>query len=127
MLYHYINIKYVQYGTIEPHFDEDNFLNVSYKWLSFYCGYFPQIWLSRSDINMTGWRLYYFRVKNKWIQENKNNVLFGFDEHKINGKFYVDMNQWGMIINSIDNFTNEDKISLNLLNKFKRRFRYTNY
>jgi hypothetical protein len=56
MYYHHRELAYVRYGkvgpppvdTLDPEFAR------AYKWLGQYCGFFPQVWLSRSKSWITG-------------------------------------------------------------------------
>ena len=83
MFYHSRKLKYVVYGKIKG-FEEkgDDFLP-AYKWLEQYCGYFPQVWLSRSSSSITG------------MKNDSNKILFGFDYIK---GFPVDYGQWSFIL-----------------------------
>jgi len=94
MYYHCLELKYVQYGKVYPHFDPENDLNVCYRWLGFYCGYFPQIWLATGDSYMTG-------MRNKGTKYNKDDILFGFDF--IRG-FPVDYHKWHIILGAFSWF-----------------------
>lgn len=60
-------MKYVEYGKIYGNPDPDGCFSECYRWLSNYCGYFPQVWLSRSHSRITG------------IRSCRDQVLFGFD------------------------------------------------
>jgi hypothetical protein len=81
MYYHCLSLRYVEYGTILPHDDETGWNRPAYQWLGTYCGYFPQIWLSRADIGMTGYRSALRPRINRGRQRRvlKDQVLFGFD------------------------------------------------
>jgi len=79
--YHNLPLKYVVYGTVRPHDDPSNQFRSAYEWLGHHCGYCPQIWLSRGDISMTGYR---YRVNPIGIsgsvqRAERDSVLFGFD------------------------------------------------
>ena len=81
MYYHTLPLKYVVYGTIRPHDDPANPHRAAYEWLGHHCGYCPQVWLSRGDISMTGYR---YRVNPIGIsgseqRAERDSVLFGFD------------------------------------------------
>ena len=82
MYYHCLSLRYVEYGTILPHDDETGWNRPAYRWLGNYCGYFPQIWLSRADIGMTGYRSALRPRFNRGRQRRvlKDQVLFGFDQ-----------------------------------------------
>lgn len=73
MYYHCRELKYVEYGKVFPPPDEacDEVIFPAYEWLGHYCGYCPQVWLSRCNIGMTGFR-------NQWARKN-DGILFGFD------------------------------------------------
>jgi hypothetical protein len=91
--YHTLPLKYVVYGTILPHDDPSNQFRSAYEWLGHHCGYCPQIWLSRGDISMTGYR---YRVGSVGIsgsdqRAERDSVLFGFD--LIHG-FPIDYEFW---------------------------------
>ena len=93
MYYHTLPLKYVVYGTILPHDDPSNQFRSAYEWLGHHCGYCPQIWLSRGDIGMTGYR---YRVGSVGIsgsdqRAERDSVLFGFD--LIHG-FPIDYEFW---------------------------------
>ncbi len=93
MYYHTLPLKYVVYGTILPHDDPSNQFRSAYEWLGHHCGYCPQIWLSRGDISMTGYR---YRVGSVGIsgsdqRAERDSVLFGFD--LIHG-FPIDYEFW---------------------------------
>lgn len=90
MYYHCLSLKYVTYGTVFPHDDEAGDYRPAYRWLGKYCGYFPQIWLSRASVGITGYR---GSLTGRWRREFKDRVLFGFDQ--IHG-FPVDYDFWSM-------------------------------
>jgi hypothetical protein len=94
MYYHCLSLRYVEYGTILPHDDETGWNRPAYRWLGTYCGYFPQIWLSRADIGMTGYRSALRPRSNRGRQRRvlKDQVLFGFDQ--VHG-FPVESEFWG--------------------------------
>ena len=83
MFYHSRELKHVIYGKVDAFVERDDWLIPTYKWLSQYCGFFPQIWLSRSSNRFTGNR---FRSQG---------ILFGFDYIK---GFSVDYNQWERVL-----------------------------
>jgi len=103
MYYHCRPLKYVEYGKIYPpplKFFEDNdkdWLFNAYVWIGYYCGYCPQIWLSRSHMNITGF-------KNKYSEDD---ILFAFDIIK---GFPVDYDSWCTILNPLINCKKHDKI-----------------
>jgi hypothetical protein len=92
--YHTLPLKYVVYGTILPHDDPSNQFRSAYEWLGHHCGYCPQIWLSRGDISMTGYRSWVGSVGISGSDQRaeRDSVLFGFD--LIHG-FPVDYDFWG--------------------------------
>ncbi len=79
MFYHARELKHVVYGKVKAFVEPDDFLIPAYKWLSNYCKFYPQIWLSRSTSSITG------------IKRLKNKILFGFDYIK---GFSLDYSQW---------------------------------
>lgn len=97
--YHCRPLKYVEYGKVFPHSDDDNALLPAYKWLGHYCGYCPQLWLSRGNRFITGYRegLAFRAAKGatpayrRKMRDKKDNILFGFD--LIQG-FPVDYSFW---------------------------------
>ena len=100
--YHCRPLKYVEYGKVLPSPDPDPDLLPAYRWLGHYCGYCPQIWLSRGDISMTGARNLIIPKKVKGypgarrdMRANRDSVLFCFD--LIRG-FPVDSDVWCVII-----------------------------
>ena len=95
MYYHCRPLKYIQYGKIQPppiEIIDDDFKHC-YRWLGHYCGYNPQIWLSRSTSQLTGY-------KNKHSKK-EDFVMFGFDVIK---GFNVDFEAWELFIHSIFSF-----------------------
>jgi len=95
MYYHCRPLKYVRYGKIKPPPEkviDDDFI-CCYKWLGQYCGYCPQIWLSRSKSCLTG-----YRSSNS---KKEDFVMFGFDV--IEG-FCLDFDTWAIFIHSIMTF-----------------------
>lgn len=105
MYYHSRELKYVMYGKVYPVWTPNNYLDLNYKWLGQFCGYAPQVWLSKSNIGYTGF-------KNKENKYNKDDILFGFDIIK---GFSVKMEPWEYILNAFhrldvdmrDNYTIE--------------------
>jgi hypothetical protein len=67
MYYHARPLKYVECGKIYPNPTPDDDLVFCYRWIGNYCGFYPQVWLSRSTSWMTGY------------QNEKDKVLFCFD------------------------------------------------
>ena len=70
MYYHCRQFKYVTYAKVFPTPSEslDENLEKTYRWLGQYCGFFPQIWLSRSTSKITG------------VRNSPQNILFGFQD-----------------------------------------------
>lgn len=93
MYYHCLALKYVEYGTILPFDDTTNFNRPAYEWLGRYCGYCPQIWLSRADIGMTGYRRapQPRSAGGRRRRVRQDNILFGFDQ--VHG-FPIDYEFW---------------------------------
>jgi hypothetical protein len=81
-------MKYVKYGKVYGNHDPDVDFDRAYKWLSNYCGYFPQVWLSRSHSVMTG------------IRSGGNDVLFSFDIIK---GFPVKYHPWNYLLSCLFN------------------------
>lgn len=92
MYYHSRELKYVTYGKVYPVWTPANYFDLSYKWLGQFCGYAPQVWLSKSNIEYTGF-------KNKENKYNKDDILFGFDIIK---GFSVNMEPWEYILNAFN-------------------------
>jgi len=108
MYYHCRELKYVLYDKVYPApIDKvDNFLLPAYKWLGQYCGYCPQIWLSRSVSQLTGYKNANYSSKSKKrddgtysVKRNiefEDKVMFGFDIIK---GFPVDYYIWCYFLN----------------------------
>lgn len=123
MYYHCRPLKYVEYGKVLPSPDPDPDLLPAYRWLGHYCGYCPQIWLSRGDINMTGARCVIIPKQMKGHAEarramrvNMDSVLFRFD--LIRG-FPVDYDVWWVIV--ANTFLNMPKAGMDAVNGQIRR------
>jgi hypothetical protein len=86
MYYHSRDLKYVKYDKVGAYVTDDNWLIPSYKWLGNYCGFFPQIWLSRSSSYITGKRF------------DKNQILLGFEYIK---GFPLDYDQWHNVLDGV--------------------------
>lgn len=121
MYYHCRDLKFVEYGKVEPPPKEevDPFILPCYQWLGKYCGYCPQIWLSRSTSGITGFRGTQWGNKGKDI--NKNSVLFGFDIIK---GFHVHYDMWESIMSVLMNATQYDDIEKELKRYFNDLCRY---
>jgi hypothetical protein len=103
MYYHTQELKYVTYDKIYPAplevIDKD-FLK-PYQWLGKYCGYCPQIWLSRSRLGITGYKCKSKQKKSQFFGVRRNfepNVLFAFDVIK---GFPVSFDIWEFILNPL--------------------------
>ncbi len=98
MYYHCRELKFVTYGKVFPppgdSLDKD--FGHAYRWLEKYCGFFPQIWLSRSTSTITGARYY------------PDNILFGF-EH-IQG-FPVSYDHWCFMLNKLGQGASDQSIA----------------
>jgi len=104
MYYHCRPLKYVEYGKVYPPPLETikDYMETAYKWLGHYCGYYPQIWLSRSHLSITGYKINGLLKKRQYVirkrQETKvhqDSVLFGFDIIK---GFPVSYRYWELIM-----------------------------
>ena len=108
MYYHCRPLKYVEYGKILPPSEEiidDDFI-YCYRWLGNYCGYCPQIWLSRSRSCLTGYK--------SGNSKKEDFVMFGFDVVK---GFPLEFDTWELFIYSIMSLYNKNKKpSLNQIN-----------
>jgi len=107
MYYHSDALKYIKYGKILPYRDDSDWLSVAYKWLGFYCGYYPQVWLSRSQSSLTGFRCSGTIKKSKrsasrrsQIKMHRDVALFGFENIK---GFPVDYDIWSSLLNGLIN------------------------
>ncbi len=98
MYYRCRELNYVTYGKVFPapleSLDKD--FSQAYRWLGKYCGFFPQVWLSRSVSTITGAR--YF----------SENILFGF-EH-IQG-FPVSYDHWCFMLNMLSKGASDRSIA----------------
>jgi len=99
MYYHCRPLRHAEHGKVFPYDDPDGWLFPAYRWLGRYCGYCPQVWLSRGDIGMTG---YTNRPMGKAPKrEEKDAILFGFDV--VRG-FPIDHTFWcGCLLNTAVN------------------------
>lgn len=95
MFYHCRELRFVKYGKVRPHFDPNHEFNALYKWLGFYCGYFPQVWLSQANAFITGFR-------NKMSRSTRDEVLFGFEICK---GFPVSYEQWCLLLVPLQRYT----------------------
>lgn len=114
MYYHCRPLKYVKYGKVQPPPEETlDFMLPAYKWLGHYCGYCPQVWLSRSHSAITGYR-------NDW---HKDSVLFGFDIIK---GFALSYNHWELVMNPVINeqsFDEQNKAIERMFNSIVQDYR----
>jgi len=117
MYYHCRPLKYVEYGKVEPPpVDSIDWMLPLYRWLGHYCGYCPQVWLSRSCSSITGYRDNRRLKKSKFViskrsetKISQDSVLFGFDIIK---GFPVSYRHWEMVLNALINedvFEKQDK------------------
>lgn len=85
MYYHCRPLKFVEYGKIYPAQESDPDFLHAYRWLGHYCGYCPQLWLSRGNIRMTGYKHRFSGgpiaggLDRRCVRIKKDNILFGFD------------------------------------------------
>lgn len=99
MYYHARELKYVVYDKVGPApisvIDED--FQKAYKWLGKYCGFFPQVWLSRSRSSITG-----YKTKRWPLGKNSKNdhIMFGFDIIK---GFPLKYDVWELLLNPLMN------------------------
>lgn len=118
MYYHCRPLKYVEYGKVVPYKEKDSWLMPAYDWLGYYCGYSPQIWLSRSTSRITGFKdgdVVIKKQKNvigrKSIAKiNNNSVLFGFENIK---GFPVEYELWCILLNTLINIDSGSKEKIN--------------
>ena len=101
MYYHCRELKYVSYGKVYPAHEtliDQEFLN-AYKWLGKYCNFCPQIWLSRSKSDITGYKA---NITNFGIipSEKKDWIMFGFEN--VVG-FPVDYDLWCFFLTPLAN------------------------
>src|SRR3989344_1448010 len=98
MYYHCRELKYVMYGKVfpTPIKDLDKNYSPAYQWLGQYCGFFPQIWLSRSMSKITG------------VRNSSQNILFCF-EH-IQG-FSVSYEHWCFMLGQLYQDTSKSSIT----------------
>jgi len=108
MYYHCRPLKHVEYGKVFPPPIEKirDHLEASYKWLGKYCGYFPQVWLSRSHLSITGYKnsgmlkqRQYVIQKRSEVKEANDSVLFGFD---LIAGFPVSYRYWELMLMFMD-------------------------
>lgn len=112
MYYHARDLKHVEYDKVFPAplaVIDDGFQN-AYKWLGKYCGYCPQIWLSRSRSCLTGYK---GRGWSKWESDKSDKIMFGFDVIK---GFPLDFDTWELILGSL---MSKEKISLFMKNMYQ--------
>jgi len=110
MYYHCRDLKYVTYGKVFPPpvdvVEEDDWLGPAYRWLGYYCGFFPQVWLARSTSAITGFRASVLRNKSG---KKDDSVLFGFDIIK---GFPVAYDVWEVIMQPLINSKSTKKSDL---------------
>ena len=102
MYYHCRNLKFVTYGKVfpPPEKELDSCFKNAYRWFGHYCGFFPQVWLSRSTSSITG-------IKNVM----KNDILFGFDIIK---GFSVRFDPWELFLSVLLNVKTDNIATINL-------------
>jgi hypothetical protein len=90
VFYHSRPLRHVVYGKVDPApLDAvDPALLRAYRWLEQYCGYCPQVWLSRSRSTITGWK------------HGEDPILFGFE--RIKG-FPLHYDMWESLLNYLLN------------------------
>lgn len=93
MYYHYREIGHVKYGKVGPPPLEvlDPYFSAAYRWLGQFCGFHPQVWLSRSRSWMTG-----YRTQDLNKAAPGDGILFGFES--VQG-FPVSYDVWCELIN----------------------------
>lgn len=96
MYYHCRELKYVTYGKVFPAPVERLNLTGAYRWLAKYCGFFPQVWLSRSLSKITG------------AHNQSENILFGFEN--IQG-FPVRYDHWCFLLGQLCEDTSKTSIT----------------
>lgn len=115
MYYHARPLKYVKYDKVYPCpvdilEERDEKIDIPffkmYKWLGFYCKFYPQIWLARSTSQITG------------IRKNEDKILFGFDIIK---GFPLVYDEWEFLMNYLidvktDNVTEINKYIVKEIN-----------
>lgn len=111
MYYHTQELKYTTYGKIFPAPIEsvDEFFLKPYLWLGKYCGYCPQIWLSRGSSAITGYNSVVKQKKSRFFGARRNfkpNVMFAFDIIK---GFPLDYEIWCFCLNPLLNCKNPVK------------------
>ena len=85
MYYHSMKLKHVIYGKVSPppENEVDPFFEHAYRWLACYCGFHPQVWLSRGSSGITGFRQdyerWFRRTGRSYRREKPSEILFGFD------------------------------------------------
>ena len=104
MFYHSRELRYVVHGKVEPPPIEtlDEYWLARYEWLGRHCGYWPQVWLSRSRSQITGIRNR--RPAKKW---QRDQVLFGFDYAR---GYPVDYDAWEDLLVLFGSATNADEL-----------------
>ena len=115
MYYHSRELKYVQYGkvmpppedTLDPHF------RIAYQWLGRRCGFYPQIWLSRSRSAITG-----FRGAVPGKRSRDRSVLFAFEPIK---GFPVEYDLWCELLNVFANAADVEEVDREMIEQFKWR------
>lgn len=94
------------YGKVTPQKTEDEHFSRAYRWLGQYCGFAPQIWLSRSTSNITGFN----------TRPDLDLILFGFENIK---GFPIDYTFWCEILNPLINSPSVDYANEALKSEFE--------
>jgi hypothetical protein len=130
MYYHQRPLKYITYGKVTPPpaEDYDEWDASMYKWLGVHCGFYPQIWLSRSHSSITGYKAnrrlkksYYWAQESgtrNTIKTNNDSVLFCFDVIK---GFHVSYEHWTLLMNvlmNVEGFEEQNKEIIERLNSY---------
>lgn len=104
MFWHCRKIQHVIYDKVYPCPVEkvDSDFIKCYKFVSKYCGFYPQIWLSQCNITMTGYHREFDRglIQQKRLKDNHKDVLFGFDIIK---GFPIEYDMWCQLLSSLMN------------------------
>ena len=104
MYYHCRPLKYVEYGKVfpPPVNTLDEYFVKCYKWLGYYCKFYPQVWLSRGNLSLTGFK--------REFKKEQEVILFGFEN--IVG-FPVSFEPWEYIMNTLMNDKSDDIAKIN--------------
>jgi len=116
MYYHTQDIKYVCYGKIYPPPINtiDQYFLKPYLWLGKYCAYCPQVWLSRSKSQITGYKNIPKQKNIKCYCNKEPSVMFSFEIIK---GFPVDYDTWCYIMSPLMSCKNPIKDGDNAIEK----------